>query len=86
MKVQVSMTSSLPVQSTWWRSRWAWLVVYLSKVHDEGPGEHDPPAHRSVNVPEPEGEEEAVEGLVPHLAPQVEQQVPQVVPYLNKRK
>jgi hypothetical protein len=51
----------------------------LSKVHDESPREHDPPAHGPVNVPEPEGEEETVEGLVTHLAAQVEHQVPEIV-------
>ncbi len=48
----------------------------LTEVHDECPGEHDPPPHCSVNVPEPEGEEETVERLVAHLAAQVEHQVP----------
>jgi hypothetical protein len=56
----------------------------LAEVHDECPCEHDPPPHRSVNVPEPEGEEQTVERLVAHLAAQVEHQVPQVVPDLNK--
>ena len=58
----------------------------LAEVHDECPGEHDPPPHRSVNVPEPEGEEQTVERLVAHLAAQVEHQVPKVVPDLNKKE
>ncbi len=48
----------------------------LAEVHDECPGEHDPPPHCSVNVPEPEGKEETVESLVAHLTAQMEHQVP----------
>lgn len=34
----------------------------LAQVHDQHPDDHQPPAHKGVEIPDPEGEEEDVEG------------------------
>ena len=43
------------------------ILHALADVHDEVPDEDHPPAHRTVNIPEPETEEERVELLVAKL-------------------
>lgn len=56
----------------------------LAQVHDQHPGDHQPPAHQGVQVPDPEGEEEDVEELVAQLRAEAEQVVERPVAHVGQ--
>ena len=58
-------------------------VQYLANIHDKVPHEDDSPANSSVNIPEPETEEESVESLISKLAAKTKQKIPEIVCYLE---
>lgn len=56
-------------------------IIFLDKVevtdeHGEGPDIDDPPAHSSINIPEPERENWGVEDLISESCPELEEPVP----------